>query len=149
MIFDSLQNIRNYQGIHPRLYEALEFLRDTDFDAVEDGVYLLDGFEFRYFTQRYETQQVNDTPEAHRDFIDIQYLISGKELIGVGQLRDMTEEVEARPGNDIWFYHGPMDYITLEKDMFAVFFPNDAHAPCITPPEGPCAVRKCVFKVHI
>ena len=61
----------------------------------------------------------------------------------------MTEEVEANPQKDIWFYHGPTDYVSIREGMFAVFFPNDAHAPNIAHPDGCNAVRKCVFKVHI
>lgn len=149
MIYDSLKNLKNYIGLDPRLTRALEIIRDTDFSGLEDGTYEVEGHDFRYMLQSYTAEGVNDKPEAHRDFIDIQYLISGKELVGVGQLEDMNEEVEARPEGDIWFYHGVLDNVTLEKDKFVILFPNDAHAPCIVPPEGPCRVRKCVFKVHI
>ena len=148
MIFDSLKNMDNYKGI-PRIYRALEIIRDTDFSRLEDGTYEVDGFGFRYMLQSYTAEKDNDHPEAHREFIDVQYLISGRERMGVGLVSDMTEEVEARPEGDIWFYHGPLDSITLQDDRFAVLFPNDAHAPGIVPPEGPAAVRKCVFKIHV
>lgn len=59
------------------------------------------------------------------------------------------EEVEAKPQNDIWFYHGPVDYTSLDKGMLAVFFPNDAHAPNVSLVEGGCGVRKCVLKIHV
>lgn len=149
MIYDSLKNLDNYKGIYPQILRALEIIRDTDFSQQEDGTYEVDGFNFRYMLQSYTAEKVNDRPEAHRDFIDIQYLISGKEVIGVGPLDSMTEEVEAHPDRDIWFYHGPTDAITLQDDRFLVLFPNDAHAPSSVPPEGPTQVRKCVFKVHV
>lgn len=150
MILDNIRNISNYAAPGSQVYQALEILQKTDFAALEDGkTYLLDGPELRYSIQSYETRQSNETPEAHRDFIDIQYVLSGTERMGVGQLADMTEEVEARPENDCWLYHGPMDLVTVRSGMFAVFFPNDAHAPGVSPAEGPNRVRKCVFKVHI
>ena len=149
MILDSIKNIGNYGCLDSKLQRALEMIQKTDFDVLEDKVYLVDGYDFRFFITSYQTQEANDTPEAHRDFIDIQYMISGTEQIGVAQLENMTEEVEAKPQNDIWFYRGPVDYISLDKGMFAVFFPNDAHAPNISPVEGGCPVRKCVFKIHI
>lgn len=149
MIYDSLKNLNNYKGLYPQITRALEIIRDTDFSQMADGTYEVDGFNFRYMLQSYTAEKVNDRPEAHRDFIDVQYLISGKELMGVGLLENMTEEVEANPTGDIWFYHGPMDTITLQDDRFVVLFPNDAHAPGSLPPEGPTPIRKCVFKIHI
>ena len=149
MVLDYISNIGNYSFLGSSISRALEIIRDTDFDAQEDTTYLIDGFDFRYFITSYLTQQTNITPEAHRDFIDIQYMISGSERMGVGQLKDMVEEVEARPQNDIWFYHGPTDEITVKEGMFAIFFPNDAHAPNISPAEGANQVRKCVFKVRV
>ena len=148
MIFDSLKNMDNYKGI-PQVYRALEIIRDTDFSRLTDGTYEVDGFNFRYLLQSYIAEHDNDRPESHQDFIDVQYLISGKERMGVGLVSDMTEEVEAKPESDIWFYHGPLDCITLQDDRFAVLFPNDAHAPGIVPQDGPVPVRKCVFKIHV
>ena len=149
MILDSIKNIENYKRLNSDVGRALEIIRSTNFDDLEDRTYLIDGFDFRFFITSYQTQDTNDKPEAHRDFIDIQYIISGKEQIGIAQLEDMTEEVEANPQKDVWFYHGPMDYISVAEGMFAVFFPNDAHAPNISHPEGGCNVRKCVFKIHV
>ena len=149
MIFDHISNIGNYKGLSPNIVRAMEMIRDADFSRLENTTYLVDGFDFRFFILSYETRNTNDTPEAHRDFIDIQYIISGQERIGIGQLGDMTGEVSANPEKDIWFYRGPVDYITLKSGMFAVFFPNDAHAPDISPEAGPNTVRKCVFKVHV
>jgi YhcH/YjgK/YiaL family protein len=148
MILDHIQNIDNYRFLGSPVIRALEVIRDTDFSKLEDTTYEVEGRDLFFFIQSYETKADNDTPEAHRKYIDIQYMISGKEQMGVAQL-DAAEEIEARPENDIWFYHSPMDYITLSPGMFAVFFPNDAHAPCISPAGETYTVRKCVFKVRV
>jgi len=149
MIIDNIKNLDNYACLSTRITRALEIIRDTDFDKLKDATYEVDGRDLFFFIQSYETQSVNETPEAHQKYIDIQYMISGKEQIGVAQLTAMTEEVEARPQNDIWFYRGPTDSVTMTAGMFAVFFPNDVHAPCVSPSEGSNHVRKCVFKILI
>lgn len=149
MILDTLEHMDIYKEVSPRLHQAMQLIRSTDFSKQEDGSYEVDGFEFRYLLQSYTTQETNETPEAHRDFIDLQYIISGKENVGIGQLENMKGVVESYPDRDLWFYHGPVDKITLNAGSFAIFFPNDVHAPCITPPDGPCQVRKCVFKIHV
>ena len=149
MLYDSLKHIEFYKGIHPGVYRALEILRDTDFSQLEDKRYEVDGDNLFFFLQSYETKPDNDTPEAHRKYIDIQFLVSGREKMGVAPLEDMSEEVEARPDGDIWFYRGPMDYITLTAgDRFAVLWPGDAHAPSIAV-NSPAPCRKCVVKVKV
>lgn len=149
MIIDHIKNLKNYPFLDTHLLRGLELLRDTDFSKVEDSTYEVEGRDLYYFIQSYPTRPENETPEAHRKYIDIQYMICGTERMDVGQLEAMTEEVIAKPENDIWFYRGPSDTITLTEGMFAVFFPNDAHAPCISPAAGSNDVRKCVVKVRI
>lgn len=149
MIYDTLKHLEQYKEVHPGIYRGLQVLSQIDFSALEDQKqYEVDGREVYFFLQSYESKPDNDTPEAHRDYIDIQYLITGREKVGVAPLEDMTQEVEARPENDIWFYRGSVDHITLGGDRFAVFFPGDAHAPCIAV-EQPESCRKCVVKVRV
>ena len=148
MIYDTLKHLEAYRGIHPGVMRGLELLRDTDFSKMEDGRYEIDGDNLFILLQRYETKLENDTPEAHRKYIDIQFLLSGAELMGVGPLEEM-QEVEARPEGDIWFYHGPLDRIILSGDRFTVLWPGDAHAPCIAVDGKPVPCRKCVVKVKV
>lgn len=148
MIFDSLAHINQYKTTHPGIYKALTILRDTDFSKMEDATVEVEGRDLYYFLQSYETKEENNTPEAHRKYADIQAVLVGAEKIGVGALEDMTQEVSAKPENDIWFYNGPMDYVTLTPGKFAVLFPGDAHAPGICL-DAPAQARKCVFKVRL
>lgn len=149
MIYDSLKHLEAYGGVHPGVMRGLELLRDTDFSVMEDGRYEIDGDNLFILLQSYETRRENDTPEAHRNYIDIQYLISGAEKMGVGPLEEMTSEAEARPEGDIWFYHGPLSEILLAGDRFAALWPGDAHAPGIAVDGKPAPCRKCVVKVKV
>ena len=146
MIYDRIENIETYTAISERLAKGLKLLRTTDFSAMEAGKYEVDGTELYYMLQSYQSKEQNDRPEAHRRYIDIQYIVEGEEQIGVGALSGMTEEVSANPEGDIWFYHGPVTNIKMEKGSFAVFFPQDAHAPGIAAGD-PAPVKKVVVKV--
>ena len=129
-----------------RLAKGLQLLRTTDFSAMEDGKYEVDGKSLFFMLQSYDSKTVNDRPEAHRKYIDIQYLLKGEEYIGVAPLSEMTEEVSANPDGDIWFYHGPVTNLKIGNGKFAVLFPQDAHAPGIAV-ETPEPIRKVVVKV--
>jgi YhcH/YjgK/YiaL family protein len=147
MIYDTLAHLDAYRGVHPGVMKALELLRDTDFSQWEVGRHDIDGDKLYLMVQSYDTKVENDRPEAHRKYIDIQMLLSGQEWMGVGPLEDMTEEVEAKPEGDIWFYHGELSRVLLKGSRFTVLFPGDAHAPCIAVDGKPIPCRKCVVKV--
>ena len=127
MIYDRIENIETYTAISERLAKGLRLLRTTDFSAMEAGKYEVDGTELYYMLQCYQSKEQNDKPEAHKKYIDIQY-------------------ISANPEGDIWFYHGPVTGIKMEKGNFAVFFPQDAHAPGIATGD-PAPVKKVVVKV--
>lgn len=148
MIYDKIDHIETYASISERLSKGLQLLRETDFSALEPGRYEVDGSELYFMIQSYQSKEKNDTPEAHKKYIDIQYLISGEELVGVGSLSEMTEEVTANPDSDFWLYHGPLSNIKLGAGWFAVFFPQDPHAPGIAV-DQPAPVKKVVVKVLI
>jgi YhcH/YjgK/YiaL family protein len=149
MIYGSLRHIEEYTFLPENILRALRIMRDTDFSALADGAHEVDGYDFRFILQSYIADSFNETPEAHRDFIDIQLLLKGKEQIGVAPLECMTETVSENPDADIWFYRGPTDAITLCDDRFVILYPSDAHSPCSAPPEGATEIRKCVFKIHV
>ncbi|MBQ3373598.1 MAG: YhcH/YjgK/YiaL family protein [Oscillospiraceae bacterium] len=146
MIYDRLENSETYSAISERLAEGFRLLQTTDFSAIEPGKYEVDGKELFFMLQSYQSKELNDRPEAHKKYIDIQYILEGEEQIGVGALSEMVEEVSANPDGDIWFYHGPVTHFKMEKGNFAVFFPQDAHAPGIATGD-PAPVKKVVVKV--
>ena len=85
MIFDTLENIKNYEGLG-RVYTALEFLAKTDFSQMELGRYELDGGNILYMVQTYETDPDKTISEAHKKYIDIQFMVDGEEIIGVAPI---------------------------------------------------------------
>ena len=148
MIYDKIEHIETYAPISERLAKGLHLLKETDFSVLEPGRYEVEGSDLYFMVQRYQSKEKNDTPEAHKNYIDIQYLLSGEELIGVGALADMTEEVTANPDSDFWLYHGPLSNIKLGNGYFTVLFPQDAHAPGIAV-DAPAPVKKVVVKVRV
>ena len=149
MILDNIKNLQNYAFLPAKLLRALETIRDTDFSKLEDSRYEVEGEDIFFFIQAYPTRDENLKLEAHRKYIDIQYMICGTECMGVGQLDDMTEEVEANPEKDCWFYYGPMDMLTVKEGMFAVFFPNDIHRPGMAYNKKNVPLKKIVVKVKV
>lgn len=148
MIYDTIDKVECYAGMGEGIIKALRFVRDTDFSAVPDGRIDIDGDRLFANVMSYSPKDKNDLPESHQQYIDLQYLISGTELVGVAPLSDMTGIAKANPQGDIWLHTGETEKITLGKGRFMLLFPQDAHAPGIA--DGTCTqCRKCVVKIKL
>ena len=147
MIFDTLENIKNYEGLG-RVYTALKFLADTDFSKVELGRYELQGDDIFYMVQSYETDPDKTISEAHKKYIDIQFMVDGEEIIGVAPISCEKTETEAKPENDVWFYDCKTEPLTLFKNSFMVLYPNDLHCPGVAA-NGAITCHKVVVKVKV
>lgn len=147
MIFDTLDNISNYEGLG-RVYTALRFLSETDFTKMDLGRYELQGDDIFYMVQRYETDPDKTVSEAHKKYIDIQFMVDGEEIIGVAPISCDKTETEAKPENDVWFYECKTEPLTLIKNSFMVLYPNDLHCPGVAALK-PLSCLKVVVKVKV
>jgi biofilm protein TabA len=151
MILDTIANTRLYLGLHARFAKAFEILRDKTLSQKEDGKYLVDGEKIYYTLQRYTTKPLNEGKlEAHRKYIDIQFLLEGREILGYAPLKGLTTAEEYNPAKDIAFYETPeqITKVILEPGLFCILFPDDAHLPC-RQLAGPTEVLKVVIKIQI
>lgn len=151
MILDRIENNWGYLNGESELYEGFKFITKVFNQNTSDGRYEIKGDDIYAMVQSYTTDAPeNKKLESHRRYIDIQYIVSGKEVIGwlpTEGLRVMTPYSEE---NDVIFYHSAksMSRIVLTPGMFAVFYPHDAHRPgCFL--DTPEPVRKIVIKVKI
>jgi YhcH/YjgK/YiaL family protein len=150
MIYDNISNLEVYKGLSPDIYEGLKFLREVD-DNIANGVYQINP-RVKAIVSEYETKMVNEYGyEAHRKYIDIQYLIYGKEKIYCMPLEHLKETKSYNAENDAAFYEAtdmqPQEMI-IGDEYFTIFFPQDGHMPqlCVGEPEK---VKKVVVKVEV
>jgi YhcH/YjgK/YiaL family protein len=153
MIFGHVQHAQSAFGWLPGpLQTALSHLRTTDFKAMPAGSYELQGKDITVQVFDLTTKTKAETrPEIHRKYIDVQFLVSGRERIGVAA--DSGNNVVAEnllADRDLLFYQAMENETTLEMfpGNFAVFLPSDVHRPGCQA-EGPQAIRKVVVKVSV
>lgn len=149
MIFDSLQNIAQYKGLHPHLDTAIDYLASNDVSALAPGRRELDGEAVYFNVSDTHPRAFEDTKfEAHQRYADIQIPLAAPETMEVLPFGEVDGWLEYDPERDIRFSasgaHGMP--IGLSAGHFCIFFPNDAHrggqyAPHVT--QG----RKLVMKV--
>ena len=148
MIVDSLNNAAMYYGLGERLAKAFRYLQATDFDTLQPGRYEVEGDRVFALVQHYDTKpREKGAFEAHRQYIDIQYVQAGVELMGYANLGHL----DAGPydaSRDFTPAKGQPEYFELRAGSFALLAPQDAHIPQIAVHESQ-PVRKVVMKVAV
>lgn len=150
MIADKLINASLYTDIHPLFTEAFEWLASTDLKNMQDGKHVLNGDQLFAIVQSYETKSSDaEQLEAHKRYIDIQYMIEGEEMVGISFLSDQQPSKEYSTEDDFWLTASAPSFFTkLSAGNFMIFYPTDLHMPCIQEHTSK-AVRKVVIKVQV
>lgn len=148
MIFGKDNYLDSYSSLRPAIVKCLETISDTDFTAMSDGKYDIDGDNIFLKLMTYQTRRRNDTPEGHEKYIDVQYMISGEEYVDYGFVDEMQEIVECHKTEDYTLYRGPTNRVKMTEGTFIVLYPEDVHACCISV-NRTVSVRKAVFKIKI
>ena len=148
MIIDTLDNLAKYEAVNPLFKKVVEFIEKNDLTTMEAGKYNIEGND-RFVNIVTAKGRTPDAAvlETHRKMIDIQIPLSGPETFGYTPLCRLPEETY-NAEKDITKYADLMaeSFIDCQPGMFAIFFPQDGHAPCISmAPE----IRKAIFKVRV
>jgi len=148
IIHDQLTNADHYDEMHPAFKEALAFLQKSDLATLAPGRYDIRGDDLFCIIQRADGRSRADAKlEAHRTYIDIQYLIGGTEEMGWRPLSACTQVDQMYDAEkDIGFFTDePQSWTQMQPGSFVIFFPEDAHAPMVSPKE----IHKAVVKVRV
>jgi YhcH/YjgK/YiaL family protein len=150
MISDKIKNRHLYEAISERIKTGLDYLASTDFSSVEPGRYEIDGDNLFALVQKYKSLPKEQGKwECHRKYIDIQFIAEGSEQIGFNNVDKMKTLTEYNAEKDIAFLDGEGDTLTLTRNYYGIFFPEDAHKPKLAPDNKPGEVKKVVMKIKI
>lgn len=148
MIFDTLDNAARYALPGSPLSAAFEFLRSHDLNALPVGRMEIDGDRLYALVQEYLSKPVEQGKwEAHRNYIDVQYIVRGEERMGFANLASLHigEYVAEK---DFLPLSGKPNFVDLSAGSFTVFFPEDGHMPGLYL-DKPEPVRKVVLKIKL
>ncbi len=146
MIIDKIENLKNYASLNPLFPKVIEFLKANDLQTLEAGKHEIDGKDLFVNIQLAKGKTPDEAViETHDKMIDIQIPITAAETFGYTQ-RDLLPKAEYNAEKDITKIPdlAADSYVTCQPGMFAIFFPQDGHAPCIT---GVSELKKAIFKI--
>lgn len=146
MVIDTLEHLEDYVSLNPLFKDVCNFLKDNDLTSLPEGKHEIKGKQLFVNVTTVKGKEPSDAVlEYHREMIDIQIPLSAPETYGNTPLADLPEAAFDAE-NDIAKVPGvpAQSYVTCTPGMFVIFFPQDAHAPCISMESE---LRKAIFKV--
>jgi len=150
MIVDTLDNAALFYGLGDRIALALQFLQENDCTKLPAKKIPVQGDEVYALVQDYTTRpREQGVWEAHRKYIDVQYVADGVEQMGYANIKMLTVKKSYDEGDDYELYDGAGSLVTVPAGSFAIFFPEDGHIPGVAMDDKPAAVRKVVVKVAV
>ena len=149
MIIDTLTNASKYLSVHPLFAQAFKYIRDTDLANAADGkADISEGLKAIFSNAPGKTKEASCAKfECHNKNLDIQLCINGLETIGwKPREKCVIPNGDYNAEKDVQFYNdAPDTFFQLTDGQFAIFFPEDVHAPMI----GEGTIKKLVIKVKI
>lgn len=148
MIKGNIQSVENCYSVSEKFQKSFVWIKENDLKNIPDGRY--DISEDIYANvQSYNTK--DDAPyEAHKEYIDIQYMVTGEEMIAVAPYPSCTVTEEYDSEKDVEFLknNSAEQYYKLNEGEFFIFFPHDAHKPSIKTDVSK-GVKKVIVKVRV
>ena len=146
---DIVEFSSRYSANPGRWQRAFEFLATTNLANMKPGRYELDGEQLFAIVLAVAKDEADTRFEAHKKYADIQYVIAGRERIGVVPLESARMVEPYDDAKDIAFFEtNENNYRPASAKNFFVFFPDEAHRPGVRVSEDE-QVKKIVIKVKL
>ena len=150
MITDSIEHLKRYAV--PKTETILKFIAEHDCANLPDSEIEIEGRQLFVRVMSYVPKPAAENRfEIHRVYADVQYLVSGVEIMQTTHEKDLTALTDYDPKGDYQFYKpiGLINDLIVFKDEFVVFYPNEAHRPSCAYLPISALVKKLVFKIKI
>ena len=138
-----------YSELNEYFPKAFDVIRSVLANTPADGKYEIDGNDCYYMVQSYQTKSPFEVSfESHREYIDIQVVISGEEIIRFESIDKLSLSKQYAPDCERFAMNKDYDSVRLCRGDISIIFPNEPHAPAIRADGSGPDVRKLVVKIR-
>lgn len=129
--------------------KVFKFLKENDLTHMPVGKYPIDGNRCFVNVSDAKTKSPDQVLiESHQKYIDLQYMVTGAELMGLIPKTDAKEVKPYNPEKDNANYTGDkVKYYTLSGKSFFLLFPGELHKASIWTSGKETTGRKVVVKI--
>jgi YhcH/YjgK/YiaL family protein len=129
--------------------KAFAYLSNPHLDTIAPGKYAIDGDNVFAIVTDGPTKELDKAGwESHRKYVDVQYVIRGKEMISVSPIDKATLTKPYDAAKDAANYTAQGEDYIATPGTFLLLFPADVHRPSVKV-DGYDAVKKIVVKIKV
>jgi len=151
MIYDSISRAASYFKGNATWEKVFAFVGSLPAD-VKTGRTEIDGSDVYANVSTYEpVSDADGVFEAHKKYIDIQIILEGCEKIYSCSTEGLVAKTEYNTEKDFLLYEtpdSPAAELPMKPGYFAMFYPHDAHKPCIRCCGACATIKKVVVKIN-
>lgn len=149
MIFGNINHKKTYSNLDKDLNTCFEYIRNNDLSSYQKGRYEIDNDDIFVNIVEYDTKNIEDGFwEAHKKYIDIHFMIKGKEIINLNFIENLSDKGYKEPEDFLELEGEKSSFVTLCENDFLICFEEDAHMTGIKVDENE-PIKKAIFKVKI
>jgi len=149
MVLDSIENADRYLHLGEGIANALHYILNNDLSLFSPGRHEIDEDKLVMMVFDFEATNTDECKlEGHRRYLDLQYWVSGSELMGHEILGSQKVLEPYDEKKDCAFYSCVASYTRLTAGMFVIYYPSDLHT-AVVDPLSTDRVKKIVFKIQV
>ena len=149
MIYSNIKNVLEYNFLPQNIQRCFEYIKENDLKSFEKGSYEICGKDLFVNIVEYETTTEDKRFwEAHKNYLDIHFMLDGEEIINVNFIDNMVQKQFVEEEDFLPLEGGKKSSIVLQEKDFLICYPNDAHMTAVNVSSSK-KIKIAIFKVKI
>ena len=149
MVFGNIRDLKDFGYLEENVRKCFDYAREHDLLSYEKGSHPIDGDELFVNIVEYETTTPeNRFWEAHRQYLDLHFMLRGPEQIDVNFIDNMEQKEFVEKDDFLPLEGDPNSHVVLNAGDFLLCYPADAHRTAVQV-GPPATIKKAIFKIRI
>ena len=149
MVFGNIRDLKDFGYLEENVRKCFDYAREHDLLSYEKGSHPIDGDELFVNIVEYETTTPeNRFWEAHRQYLDLHFMLRGPEQIDVNFIDNMEQKEFVEKDDFLPLEGDPNSHVVLNAGDFLLCYPADAHRTAVQI-AAPATIKKAIFKIRI
>lgn len=149
MVFGNVRDLKDFGFLTENVRKCFDYARNHDLLSYETGSHPIDGDELFVNIVEYETTTPeNRFWEAHRQYLDLHFMLRGPEQIDVNFIDNMAQKEFVEKDDFLPLEGDPNSHVVLNAGDFLLCYPADAHRTAVQV-GSPAVIKKAIFKIRI
>lgn len=149
MVFGNVQDLEAFSWLESQVLKCFDYAKENDLISYKKGSHPIEGEDLFVNIVEYETTTPeNRFWEAHRQYLDLHFMLRGPEQIDVNFIQNMEQKEFVEKDDFLPLEGEPNSHVVLNAGDFLLCYPADAHRTAVQV-GAPATIKKAIFKIRI